>query len=86
MSRRNCVTIARYAADLPKRLAQSFTIRTSLRAARAVRPFAVALVFAGVARAQGTMDFSGATTLMSTFNVGSPAVQPTSYSRILSRS
>jgi hypothetical protein len=50
MSGRNCVTIARYAADLPKRLAQFFTARTLLRAARAVRPLAIALVFAGVAQ------------------------------------
>jgi hypothetical protein len=48
-------------------LAQSFTTRTVLRAARAVRPLAIALVFAGVAHAQGTMDFSGATSLMGTF-------------------
>jgi hypothetical protein len=30
-------------------------------------PTLVALAFAGVAHAQGTMDFSGATTLMTTF-------------------
>lgn len=31
-------------------------------------PTLVALTFAGVAHAQGTMDFSGAQTLMGTFN------------------
>ena len=38
-----------------------------LRAARVMGPALVALTFAGVAHAQGTMDFSGAQTLMGTF-------------------
>jgi hypothetical protein len=37
------------------------------RALRVMAPTLVALSFAGVAHAQGTMDFSGATTLMGTF-------------------
>jgi hypothetical protein len=37
------------------------------RAARAMGPTLLALSFAGVAHAQGTMDFSGAQTLMTTF-------------------
>jgi len=36
-------------------------------AARVMGPTLVALTFAGVAHAQGTMDFSGAQTLMGTF-------------------
>ncbi len=36
-------------------------------AARVMAPTLFALAFAGVAHAQGTMDFSGATTLMGTF-------------------
>jgi hypothetical protein len=36
-------------------------------AIRAMAPTLLALSFAGAAHAQGTMDFSGATTLMSTF-------------------
>src|ERR1039458_2314230 len=36
-------------------------------AARAMAPALVALTFASVAHAQGTMDFSGATTLMGAF-------------------
>ena len=36
-------------------------------AIRTMAPTLLALSFAGVAHAQGTMDFSGATTLMSTF-------------------
>ena len=38
-----------------------------LRVIRVVGPTFVALSFAGVAHAQGTMDFSGAQTLMGTF-------------------
>jgi len=37
------------------------------RALRVLMPTLVALSFAGVAHAQGTMDFSGAQTLMGTF-------------------
>ena len=37
------------------------------RALRVLAPTLVALSFAGVAHAQGTMDFSGAQTLMGTF-------------------
>ena len=38
-----------------------------LSAIRAMAPTLLVLSFAGVAHAQGTMDFSGATTLMNTF-------------------
>lgn len=38
-----------------------------LRAVRVLAPTLIALSFAGAAHAQGTMDFSGAQTLMSTF-------------------
>jgi hypothetical protein len=53
---------------LAKRLAQPFSKRTLPHAARVMGPTLVALTFAGVAHAQGTMDFSGAQTLMTTFN------------------
>jgi hypothetical protein len=44
------------------------TLKTTLLSAiRTVAPTLFALSFAGVAHAQGTMDFSGATTLMTTF-------------------
>ncbi len=44
------------------------TLKTTLLSAiRAMAPTLLALSFAGVAHAQGTMDFSGATTLMTTF-------------------
>jgi hypothetical protein len=45
-----------------------FTLKTSLRSTiRTMAPSLLALSCVGVAHAQGTMDFSGATTLMSTF-------------------
>src|SRR5580698_9222138 len=46
---------------------QPFSKPKLLRAARVMGPTLVALIFAGVAHAQGTMDFSGAQTLMTTF-------------------
>jgi len=57
----------RYTANRIKRWAQPFTKRKLLQAARSLWPMLATLAFAGVAHAQGTMDFSGATTLMSTF-------------------
>lgn len=50
-----------------KRLAQHVTTRNLLVAIRTAGPMFAALAFTSVAHAQGTMDFSGATTLMGTF-------------------
>src|SRR5213592_4461187 len=50
-----------------QRWARLFSKQTLLRAVRVMGPTLVALSFVGVAHAQGTMDFSGATTLMTTF-------------------
>jgi hypothetical protein len=49
------------------RWAQLFSKRKLSRAVRVIGPTLIALTFAGVAHAQGTMDFSGAQTLMGTF-------------------
>ena len=49
------------------RLANRKTTQTLSRAVRTMAPALVALAFASVAHAQGTMDFSGATTLMGSF-------------------
>ncbi len=60
----------RKTTHLAKRLAQPFSKQKLLHAARVMGPTFVALAFAGVAdvaHAQGTMDFTGATTLMTTF-------------------
>jgi hypothetical protein len=46
-----------------------------MRAIRQMGPAFLALSCAGVAHAQGTMDFSGAQTLMGTFNMSAPAIQ-----------
>jgi hypothetical protein len=62
--------IPRKTTHLAKQLAKPFSKQKLLHAAQVMGPTLVALTFAGVAsvaRAQGTMDFSGATTLMSTF-------------------
>jgi ATP-dependent exoDNAse (exonuclease V) alpha subunit len=48
--------------------------RTFAHALRVMAPTLVALSFAGVAHAQGTMDFSGAQTLMGTFKTTTLAV------------
>jgi hypothetical protein len=56
---------------MPMSLRSCFRIKNLNRklshAARVMGPTLVALTFAGVAHAQGTMDFSGAQTLMGTF-------------------
>ena len=49
------------------RLANRKISQTLSRAVRTMAPALVALAFASVAHAQGTMDFSGATTLMGSF-------------------
>ncbi len=61
--------IPRKTTHLAKRLAQPFSKRNLLRAAHAMGPTLVALAFAGaanVARAQGSISFSGAQTFMQT--------------------
>jgi len=71
MSTRYFSVMRRNTAYLDKRLAQLLSERRLLRAAQVMAPTLVALSFAGassVARAQGAMDFSGAQTLMGTFN------------------
>ena len=51
--------------------------RKLVHAARVLTPTLLALTFAGVAHAQGTMDFSGAQTLMGTFKTRSAYVSIT---------
>ena len=75
MSSRYRVVIPSNTAHLAKRLAQPFSKRKLLHAARMMGPTLIALTFAGVAHAQGTMDFSGAQTLMGSFNMGSSTIQ-----------
>ena len=67
MSSRYRVVVPSNTAHLAKRLAQPFSKRKLLHAVRMMGPTLVALTFAGVAHAQGTMDFSGAQTLMGKF-------------------
>src|SRR5581483_6414281 len=68
---RSIAVISRKTIPLAKRLAQPFSKRNLLEAAHVMGPTLTALLFMGassaVAHAQGTMDFSGAQTLMGTF-------------------
>jgi uncharacterized protein DUF6908 len=72
MSRRSIVSKAQTSPThnprLATRLGQSLSKQNLLRTARNIGPILVALTFATAANAQGTMDFSGAQTLMGTFN------------------
>ena len=54
-------------SQLADRWARRFSKPNLARVARTLAPTLLALTFAGVAHAQGTMDFSGAQTLMGTF-------------------
>jgi hypothetical protein len=70
MSPSYVLVIPRKTAHLAKRLVQPFSKRNLLHAARVMGPTLLALAFAGVANvahAQGTIDFSGANTLMNSF-------------------
>lgn len=67
MFRRSRLVTPCSTANLAKRLAQPVFSRKLFHATRVLWPTLVALTFAGVAHAQGTMDFSGATTLMGAF-------------------
>jgi hypothetical protein len=65
----DCRSTTRPDCSPPRRQTQSIS-KTLLRVAHIIGPTLVALSFAGVssvAQAQGTMDFSGAQTLMGTF-------------------
>ena len=67
MFRTSHVAVTRSTARLAKRLAQPFPRQKLYRATRVLWPTLVALTATSVAHAQGTMDFSGAQTLMTTF-------------------
>ncbi len=67
MIRRSHTVTHSNTAHLAKRSAQPFSKRNLVRAARPMWPTLAVLTITSVAHAQGTMDFSGATTLMGTF-------------------
>ena len=69
MIRSSHVVISRSTARLARRLARPFSKRKLFRATRVMWPALAALTVTSIAHAQGTMDFSGATTLMTTFNM-----------------
>jgi len=76
MIRSSHVVISRSTVRLARRLARPFSKRKLFRATRVMWPALAALTVTSIAHAQGTMDFSGATTLMTTFNVSTSPVQP----------
>jgi len=67
MFRKSHVVMRCSTSHLVKRLAQPFSTRNLLCAARVMAPALFGFALSGVAHAQGTMDFSGAQTLMGTF-------------------
>lgn len=67
MSRKLLFSLLRKPTLCAKQWAHPLSRQALLRTGRALWPTLLALSCAGVAHAQGTMDFSGATTLMSTF-------------------
>ena len=67
MIRSSHVVISRSTARLARRLARPFSKRKLFRATRVMWPALAALTVTSIAHAQGTMDFSGAQTLMGTF-------------------
>jgi hypothetical protein len=67
MIRSSHVVISRSTARLARRLARPFSKRKLFRATRVMWPALAAFTVTSIAHAQGTMDFSGATTLMTTF-------------------
>jgi hypothetical protein len=67
MFRRNRAAISRNMTYLAKRLAQTSNKSRLVHWIRVVGPTLITLSFASAAHAQGTMDFSGAQTLMGTF-------------------
>jgi hypothetical protein len=67
MYSRRLDNLTRLVADRNERRAQTNIPRKLLRSVRLIKPMLFAVTFAGVAHAQGTMDFSGAQTLMGTF-------------------
>ena len=89
MSRRSIISTAQTSPTphprLAKRLGQSLSKQNLLRTARNIGPILVALTFATAANAQGTMDFSGAQTLMGTFNWRNDYVAVEQWSRNIIR-
>jgi hypothetical protein len=66
---------------LANRKASPFSKQSVARAFRVMAPSLVGLTLATAAHAQGTMDFSGATTLMGTFNYRNDYVGVEQWSR-----
>lgn len=75
MTHRNIPAVLAQATSGAMRLRSLSSYQRGMRILRILFPSLITPIFATVAHAQGTMDFSGAQTLMGTFNVGAPAIQ-----------
>jgi hypothetical protein len=67
MIHRNDPAVPAEATQTARRLRSLFSTQRWMQALRILAPSLITLTFAGVAHAQGTMDLSGAQTLMGTF-------------------
>jgi len=76
---------ARRPNRLANRKASPFSKQSIAHAARVLAPALFALAISSVAHAQGTMDFSGAQTLMGTFNYRNDYVGVEQWSRAIVR-
>src|SRR5580704_13835858 len=89
MLRKNHVSTAHnpstYHLYLAEKLARSSSKQNLIGAVRTLGPALVVLTFASAAHAQGTMDFSGAQTLMGTFNWRNDYVAVEQWSRNIIR-
>ena len=76
-------TTVQLESRLANRWAQRFSKQKIANAARMLAPTLIAVSFASAAHAQGTMDFSGAQTLMGTFNYRNDYVGIEQWSRTI---
>jgi hypothetical protein len=67
MIHRNVSVVLAKATSTARRLRSFFSIQRWMQVLRILAPSLITLSFAAAAHAQGTMDFSGAQTLMGTF-------------------
>jgi hypothetical protein len=72
MIHRNAPAVLAKATPTARRLRSLFSTQRWIRVLRILVPSLITLTFAAAAHAQGTMDFSGAQTLMGTFKTYEP--------------
>ena len=75
MSLSNAIPVPHHNAAVLRESSASLGVRSFLQQVRKLLPMLFTLAIASVAHAQGTMDFSGAQTLMGTFNMSTTTIQ-----------